>query len=393
MACKCVMWLNKLTKANGIVLKKLWLLGMFFQSPSCTPKIHKNIHKGFNKKFNKTTIKHSVNVSNYLSKQLTIHNQPNAHNAKYIMLTTCCVLVTPCLVACDKTEHSQVSTDSNETKSAKKSNMTATTPIVKASTPKTTSTLNIAAASNLQFVLPLLVNDFNQTYPNIKVNVNFDTSVDLYDAISNKTHNYDVFLSSNQTFPKLIFESKKGQSTANLKYSKPFSFARGQLVLYSKKHIIEATPTSSLSDFILDNPKAKVMVANPQISSYGMATENWLVNQNLNTKIDNNLVFEPTIDDAFDAIEQDQGDFGFVALSQVINQNDKAAITVDSASHYAILPKDSYPPILLDGIIINPSEESEQFVDYLLTAKAQDVMIDAGYLPICQASNLLPACK
>lgn len=267
-----------------------------------------------------------------------------------------------------------------------------------ASTPQPAVKLNIAAASSLKFVLPILVNDFNRTHPHIDLSLKFDTSVDLYENILTKKSHYDIFLSSNQSLPKLVYEENT-KNNAFSKYGKPFTYARGQLVLYSNQYQLSATPTGTLDDLVLTKPQAKIVIANPQVSPYGTAAENWLLMQNLITKVEHNIAYQPTVDEAFMVVEQKQADFGFVALSQVINTQGNTAIQSIPQSgainqpQYAILPKDSYPPIFQDGIILHQSEASQQFVDYLLTAKAQDVLTDSGYLPICVSSNLLPECK
>lgn len=265
--------------------------------------------------------------------------------------------------------------------------------LAKAASPNPSITFKVAAVPNLKFVLPILVNDFNQTHPQVNIQLTFDTAVNLYDDITSKKQNYDVFLSSNEIFPKLIYEEGKRLNPTTPKYAQPFTFARGQLVLYSKNYPLEVTPTSTLSNFSLAHPNAKIALANPQVASYGMAAENWLINQNLSNEVSQDIIYQPTVDDVFTTVEKNEADFGFVALAQVINKQHNPIGQSTDILKYAILPKDSYPPILQNGIVLNPSPTSEQFVAYLLTAKAQDIMTDAGYLPVCQSSNLLPACK
>lgn len=266
-----------------------------------------------------------------------------------------------------------------------------------ASIPQSSTTLNIAASNNLRLVLPVLVADFSRLHPNIRINVKFDSPVNLYDNITAGSHDYDIFLSTNQVFPKLIYEQGLSRAASSSKYGKPFTFTRGQLVLYSSKHPLDATPTSTLDNFYLDHPNVSVLIANPQVSSYGVAAENWMLNQNLTSKLEHNIMYRPSIDEAFKLVADGGADFGFVGLSQVLAHQDDAKTNtiaaVPNIDSYAILPKDSYPAVLQDGIVLQKPAVSEQFVDYLLTAKAQDVLTDAGYLPICTASKLLPACK
>lgn len=317
----------------------------------------------------------------------------------YLVTAVTLVGMLSMLAGCQRTDTQQPkSTHTEQTPIVNPLSTTSTANPVVASTPKPTVNLTIAAASSLKFVLPILMNDFNRTHPTIHMTAYYDSAVNLYETMGSKTQDFDIFLSSNQALPKLMYEESTN-NRALRKYGKPFTYARGQLVLYSNQHPLAATPTGTLDDFILEQPTIKLVIANPQVSPYGTAAENWLLTQNLASKVEHNISYQPSVDDAFDAVSKQQADFGFVALSQVINTQPSTNTQTLSQTiatqqfNYAILPKDSYPPIFQDGIVLKSSEASEQFVEYLLTAKAQDVLTDAGYLPVCVSSNLLPACK
>lgn len=261
--------------------------------------------------------------------------------------------------------------------------------------PKPVTTLTIAAATNLKSVLPVLAADFTQNHPEIRLHIHYEASVDLYDKIVGNKQKFDIYLAGNQVFPKLIYQQGHTAKAAQSAYSKPFTYTRGQLILLSTKHPLEATPTSTLDNFILDhNGQITLAIANPQVATYGSAAESWLINQNLYQSLESNLVYQKSIEDVFNATDNGKVDFGLTALSQALAKpNTNQLSTINQDINYAILPKDSYPPILQDGVVMNQSAASDQFIDYLLTTRAQDVFSDAGYLPICTKSNLLPGCK
>lgn len=291
---------------------------------------------------------------------------------------------------------SQTATPSNlaTVSKADKSNIHSTTyqALQVSSTPQPAVTLTIAAATNLQSVLPILANDFSQTHPDIKFVIHYDTSVNLYDTIREGRQKFDIFLSSSQTLPRLLYQ--ENQTSGSKKYNRPFTYTRGQLVLYSVKHPIQVTPTSTLDDYLLSNPQMKVALVNPQISLYGVAAENWLVSQNLYQKLETGLDYKPSVDESMTAVVEGEADFGLVALSQVLAKPKVNTLQGQlQMGEYSLIPKDSYPPIVQDGIVLQQLAESQQFVDYLLTVKAQNIFTNAGYLPICTTSTLLPACK
>jgi len=297
-------------------------------------------------------------------------------------------IVTAFIAGCNSSNSNQNSTTSNN-QSAKEPTkaISKNTPVTPS--PKAIENLHIAAFSNLRMVLPILVSDFNHNYPNIKIQITFEPNAALYDTVNANPQSFDIYLAGNQTYPKQMLASVKGVK------SSPFTYTRGQLVLYSHKYPMDISPTTTLDQLMLDNKPFSLAIANPESLAYGVAAEAWLVNQNLYNNIQSKIVYTNTLDESFALTDSGKADFGFVSLSQVLNKPNNIALqNVDTLSNnYLILPKDSYPPILQDGIILNHPETSQIFVDYLKSAKAQDVLTDAGFLPICTSTTILPACK
>ena len=305
-----------------------------------------------------------------------------------ICFNTMLCIITALIVGCNSSNGNQNSTTSNN-QSSKEPAKAISKNAPAASSPKAIENLRIAAFSNLRMVLPILVSDFNHNYPNIKIQITFAPNAALYDTVNANPQSFDIYLAGNQTYPKQMLASVKGVK------SSPFTYTRGQLVLYSHKYPMDISPTTTLDQLMLDNKPFSLAIANPKSLAYGMAAEAWLVNQNLYNNIQSKIVYTNTLDETFALTDSGKADFGFVSLSQVLNKpNDNALQNVDTLSNnYLILPKDSYPPILQDGIILNHPETSQIFVDYLKSAKAQDVLTDAGFLPICTSTTILPACK
>ena len=305
-----------------------------------------------------------------------------------ICFNTMLCIITAFIAGCNSSNSNQNSTTSNN-QSAKESAKTISNNAPAASSPKVIENIHIAAFSNLRMVLPILVSDFNHNYPNIKIQITFEPNAALYDTVNANPQSFDIYLAGNQSYPKQMLASVKGVK------SSPFTYTRGQLVLYSHKYPMDISPTTTLDQLMLDNKSFSLAIANPKSLAYGMAAEAWLVNQNLYNNIKPKIVYTNTLDETFALTDSGKADFGFVSLSQVLNKpNDNALQNVKTlTNNYLILPKDSYPPILQDGIILNHPETSQIFVDYLKSAKAQDVLTDAGFLPICTSTTILPACK
>lgn len=297
-------------------------------------------------------------------------------------------IVTALMAGCNSSNSNQNSTTPNN-QSTKETTKAISKNAPAASSPKVIENLHIAAFSNLRMVLPILVSDFNHNYPNIKIQITFEPNAALYDKVNANPQSFDIYLAGNQSYPKQMLASVKGVK------SSPFTYTRGQLVLYSHKYPMDISPTTTLDQLMLDNKPFSLAIANPKSLAYGMAAEAWLVNQNLYNNIKPKIVYTKNLDETFALTDSGKADFGFVSLSQVLNKPNNIALqNVNTLSNnYLILPKNSYPPILQDGIILNHLETSQIFVDYLKSAKAQDVLTDAGFLPICTSTTILPACK
>lgn len=310
-------------------------------------------------------------------------NQPYS-----ICLNIMLFIVIVFIAGCNSSNSNQNSTTPNN-QSTKETTKAISNNAPIASSPKAIENLHIAAFSNLRMVLPILVSDFNHNYPNIKIQITFEPNAALYDTVNANPQSFDIYLAGNQSYPKQMLASVKGVKSA------PFTYTRGQLVLYSHKYPMDISPTTTLDQLMLDNQPFSLAIANPKSLAYGVAAEAWLVNQNLYNNIKPKIVYTKNLDETFALTDSGKADFGFVSLSQVLNKPNNIALqNVNTlTNNYLILPKDSYPPILQDGIILNHPETSQIFVDYLKSAKAQDVLTDAGFLPICTSTTILPACK
>ena len=248
--------------------------------------------------------------------------------------------------------------------------------------------LHIAAAPNVKFALPIIASEFKEDNPNIDITYSFAPSRVILNDVKDYRQRYDIVLADNQVVPFEIATKILNQA------SKTFTYTQGELVVYSKKYDMTSSPTATFDGLLMDNQPFSVVVGDMENLSYGIATKEWLINQNLYPRIEQNLIVIDNFLQSVEMVNANQADFAIVSLGQVLN--DSRELTVKSASQqhsYAVLPKNSYPAIYQDGIVLKQSDASQKFVDYLQSTKAQEILNDAGFLPICQPTSLLPACK
>ena len=243
-------------------------------------------------------------------------------------------------------------------------------------------TLRIAAAANLSDVLPSIIDSYQVDHrvsdstsdkSDLDIDVTYASSGKLYAQIKAGAP-YDLYLSANQAFPQKLADSKRDKSV------QPFTYARGQLALYSAtKPLNDFTPASLIDAFtsasFTDN--SKISIANPDLAPYGASAKAYLQSQKLYDKLSaqKNLIQAENIGQAFQYAHTGSVDYGFVAQSQLVAIKAKP-------EQFMTLPKASYPAILQDGIIINNTVPAAAFTDYLRSDAGQQHFAQAGYLPI-----------
>ena len=257
-----------------------------------------------------------------------------------------------------------------------------------ANTTEQSHTLRIAAAANLSDVLPNIIDSYQADNSSSAQNVSSISDIEVIYASSGKLYAqikagapYDIFLSANQDFPaKLADENSASVINENNKLTKPFTYTRGQLALYSvTKPLSDFTPTSlgdvfTSADFTQDS---KVAIANPDLAPYGASAKAYLQSQNMYDKLNaqKSLIQSENIGQAFQYAHTGSVDYGFVAQSQLV------AIKAKPEQFITLLPA-SYPAILQDGIIINNTALAVDFTDYLRSKVGQQHFLQAGYLAV-----------
>lgn len=254
-------------------------------------------------------------------------------------------------------------------------------PLADSASANEGAVLHIAAAANLADVLPLIIDDYKAEHHSSvqDIEVTYGSSGKLFAQIQAGAP-YDLYLAANQDYPaKLIQE--RGQNTPA---RQPFTYARGQLALYSVTQSQPIGPLSqtSLTAIINSQPTSKIAIANPELAPYGASAKAYLESQQLYQDLtaQKRIIQAENIGQTFQYTHTGNVDYGFVAQSQVV-----AVKAPDS--QFATLPADAYPPILQDGVVITESFSAADFAEYLQSDAGQQQFARAGYLPVQQSSE------
>ena len=234
--------------------------------------------------------------------------------------------------------------------------------------------IRIAAAANLSDVLPEIIEQYkaDKHQPNQNIEVTYGSSGKLYaQAIAGAP--YDLFLSANQEFAAKMAHEMNTKSSAH----QPFTYARGQLALYSTTQPIKPLSEMTLTQVLKSQPTAKVTIANPDLAPYGASAKAFLQKEGWFDTLtqQKRLIQAENIGQAFQYAHTGHVDYGFVALSQV-------TATKATPTQFYTLPAESYPAILQDALVISNAPEAEDFAQYLRSPAAQQLFAQAGYMAV-----------
>ena len=227
-------------------------------------------------------------------------------------------------------------------------------------------TLRVAAAADLQPVLPALVAQFEHA-SSMKVAVSYASSATLATQIINGAP-FDVFLAADLSFPqKVIAAGLADEST-------PTTYARGTLVLWARNDQLHGPLTMHL----LGSPAvAHIAVADPVHAPYGRAAIAALHGLGLFDGLQSKLVYAENIAQAAQFAASGNAQCGLISLTQAETQ------TLRSAGMYIAVPADVYPAIEQGAIVLRHAPRHQQarnFLQYVLSPDGQKLLKAGGLM-------------
>ena len=236
-----------------------------------------------------------------------------------------------------------------------------------AQTASTRPELRIAAAADLQPVLPPLLAEF-ESQTGIHAAVSYQSSATLATQIMNGAP-FDLFLAADLSFPERVIAAGLSEET------QPIAYARGTLVLWARND----SRFRSLSMDSLKDPAVKsVAVANPEHAPYGRAARAALEHLGLYVTVKPKLVIAENIAQTAQYVESGNAELGLISLTSAVTPRLRAS------GHYVDVPQDAYPPILQGAVILKRpagTQPAHRFIDFLASAPVQQQLEVAGLAP------------
>jgi molybdate transport system substrate-binding protein len=225
------------------------------------------------------------------------------------------------------------------------------------------STLKIAAAADLQPVLPALIEEFTKQ-SHQKVEASYASSATLATQILNGGP-FGLFLSADTSFPQKV-------AAAGLAESAPIPYARGTLVLWARND----SPVQPLSIDSLRSPALRrIAVANAEHAPYGRAAKAAIEKLGLTDALKNKLVVAENIAQTAQYADSGNADAGLISLTSALTPR------LSADGKYVVVPEDSYPPLLQGAVVIKQGpavEEARQFLAFLLSPAIRKQLAERG---------------
>jgi molybdate transport system substrate-binding protein len=237
-----------------------------------------------------------------------------------------------------------------------------------AGTTMAAGTVNVAAASDMQFVLPAIAARFEST-TGYKVMLTFGSSGNFFTQIQNGAP-FDVLLSADIDYARRLELDGHGE--------------RGSVCEYAVGRIVLWTRTDSGIDLssglaALASPKVRrIAIANPDHAPYGRAAVAALRHAQIYERVEGKLVRGENISQAAQFLQSGNADVGIIALSLAL------APALRSAGTFVEIPQASYPAIEQAAVVLAGSKQkaiAQEFVRFLKTPESVRILQTYGFAP------------
>ena len=228
-------------------------------------------------------------------------------------------------------------------------------------------TLRLAAAADLEPVLPPILHQFEQ-HTGVHVEASYKSSAVLATQILNGAP-FDLFMAADMAFPQRVIEGGRGATTH------PIPYARGTLVLWTRND----SGISQLSFAGLRGSAIhSIAIANPQHAPYGRAAQQTLQHEGLFPSLKSKLVVAENIAQSAQYAASGNAQVGFISLTSALTPRLRAA------GHFIRVPQPDYSPLIQGAVAVKGAanaQAAQQFLHFLSSPSIRAELAASGLEP------------
>lgn len=226
--------------------------------------------------------------------------------------------------------------------------------------------IKIAVASNFYPTMKELVTHFESITPNSDTTNNIvlisGSSGKHYAQILNGAP-FDLFFSADKLRPNMLEKEEVFNNQSR------FTYALGKLALWSPFNEY----VDSDGQVLYNDDFRFLAIANPKIAPYGIASKETLTSMNLWQDMEEKLVRGENIAQTFQFAKSGNAKLGFVSYSQILSLNSS------SEGSYWLVPQSMYQPIEQQAILLKDSSLGKDFLSFIKSDEALDIIKRNGY--------------
>ena len=235
--------------------------------------------------------------------------------------------------------------------------------------------ITVAAASDLQFVLPEIAARFEKESGK-HVTLIFGSSGNFSTQIENGAP-FDLFFSADIAYPKKL--EADGLTEPGTLYQ----YATGRIVLWTLK-TLKFDLTRGLQ-VLLDPAVKKIAIANPQHAPYGRAAVAAMRQEKIYDKVTDKLILGENISQTATFVASGSAEIGIVALSLAMSP------AMRTQGRCGAIPAADYPAIEQAAVVLKSSKQKDaarQFLSLLKSPESASLFRQYGFaVPSAAVAN------
>jgi molybdate transport system substrate-binding protein len=234
--------------------------------------------------------------------------------------------------------------------------------------------LHVAAAADLEPVLPPILEQFREA-TGIHAEATYQASAVLTTQIQNGAP-FDLFLSADLSYPKRLIDDGLADTAGSSDSSSPIIYAKGTLVLWTRKDSHLSPPSLDLFRNAL---LKRLAIANPERAPYGRAAVAALTSLKIYEELKPRIVTAENIAQTAQFVDSGNADAGLISLTSALTPRLRAG------GAYFVIPRDLYPPIEQGAAIVSKTSQRaavHKLLDFLLSPPVQAQLAKSGLTPV-----------